>query len=230
VTVLVETFAGEDRSALRALALHEEEGRFEVECRLEDGRVRRTVTAPSDVLFPAGSWRESYGEAQTPLYLFGAGHVGRAIVLALAPLPFDVRWIDNRDDAFPAHIPANVTPVRSADPAGELDLAPAHAFVLIMTHEHPLDLAITAAALQRDFPYVGLIGSGTKRARFEKRCREIAIADSRIRGLVCPIGLPEITGKDPAVIAASTVAQLLQVRDKLAGPVHIRHADADLTV
>lgn len=230
VTVLIETFGREDRSALRTLALHEEEGRFEVDCRIEDGRVRRTVIAPSDSLFADGSWRERYGEVLTPLYLFGAGHVGRAIVLALAPLPFTIRWIDSRDDAFPAHIPANVVPVQSVDPAGELDLAPANAFILIMTHEHPLDLAITAAALQQDFAYVGLIGSDTKRARFEKRLREIAIRQSRIRDLVCPIGLPEITGKEPAVIAASTVAQLLQVREKLAGPVQNPHADADLTV
>jgi xanthine dehydrogenase accessory factor len=231
VTVLLETFTREDEPELRALALQEEDGRFAVECRIEGERVRRMVLGRNGATAsPDASWRESYGDILTSLYLFGAGHVGRALILGLAPLPFGVRWIDTREDAFPTHIPSNVTPVRSSDPVGELDRAPAASFVLIMTHDHPLDLAITAAALRRDFPYVGLIGSDTKRARFEKRFRELAIHERRIRELVCPIGLPGIGGKEPAVIAASTVAQLLQVREKLNGPVLPRHEDADLTV
>jgi xanthine dehydrogenase accessory factor len=160
------------------------------------------------------SWREPLDPPLTPIALFGAGHVGRALVLALAPLPFVVRWIDSRDEAFPRHIPSNVTPALTSDPAAEIAHVPADAFVLVMTHEHPLDLAITAAALGRGFPFVGLIGSRTKRARFEKRFRELGIAEERIEALACPIGLPGIAGKEPAVIAASAVAQLLAVREK----------------
>ncbi len=145
-----------------------------------------------------------------PLVIFGAGHVGRALSLALAPLPFIVTWIDSRDDAFPAHIPANVRPVKSRDPPSEIAHVPSGAFVLILTHDHALDLAITAAALSRDdLPFVGLIGSATKRARFARRLAELGIDVSRIASLVCPIGLPGITGKEPAVIAASVVAQML---------------------
>jgi len=146
--------------------------------------------------------------------LFGAGHVGRALVLALAPLPFAVRWIDSREGAFPSHIPVNATPVLTPDPVAEVASLPRDALVVVMTHEHPLDLAISAAALPRGFPFVGLIGSETKRARFEKRFRELGIAEERIRSLVCPIGLPGIASKEPAVIAASVVAQLLEVREK----------------
>jgi xanthine dehydrogenase accessory factor len=127
-----------------------------------------------------------------------------------------VRWIDSREDAFPAHVPANATAVRAADPEAEIARAPEDSLVLVMTHEHPLDLALTAAALRRAFPYVGLIGSATKRARFERRFRELGIPEPRIRGLVCPIGLSGIGGKEPAVIAAATVAQLLQVRENVA--------------
>jgi len=87
--------------------------------------------------------------------------------------------------------------------------------VVVMTHSHPLDLALTAAALRRGFPYVALIGSASKRARFERRFREIGLPEARIRSLVCPIGVPGIGGKEPAVIAAATVAQILQVRDKV---------------
>jgi xanthine dehydrogenase accessory factor len=148
--------------------------------------------------------------------LFGAGHVGRALVLALAPLPFAVRWIDSRDDAFPAHIPANAAPVLARDPQAEVAALPADALVVIMTHDHALDLAVTAAALERGFPFVGLIGSGTKRARFERRLRELGMSEERIRALGCPIGIPGIRGKEPPVIAAATVAQLLLVRDNVA--------------
>ena len=163
-----------------------------------------------------GTWRERLVECLTPIALFGAGHVGRAVVLALAPLPFAVRWIDSRENAFPRHIPATVTPVRSTDPEAETARLAADSLVVVMTHEHPLDLAITAAALARGFPFVGLIGSETKRARFERRFRELGVPDERIRSLACPIGLAGIAGKEPAIIAASVVAQLLAVREKSA--------------
>jgi xanthine dehydrogenase accessory factor len=124
------------------------------------------------------AWREPLAPALTPLALFGAGHVGRAMALALAPLPFAVRWIDSRDDAFPAHIPANAAPVLAPDPAAEAAALPADALVVIMTHDHALDLAVTAAALRRGFPFVGLIGSDTKRARFERRLAELGLPRS----------------------------------------------------
>jgi xanthine dehydrogenase accessory factor len=145
-----------------------------------------------------------------PLLLFGAGHVGRALTLALAPLPFRVTWVDDRDEAFPAHVPANVEVMATRDPIAEVSRAAPGAMVLILTHDHALDLAITAAALKRDdLPHVGLIGSATKRARFERRLGELGVAAPRIASLICPIGLPGIEGKEPAVIAASVAAQLL---------------------
>jgi xanthine dehydrogenase accessory factor len=166
---------------------------------------------------PPQQWSEAYGVVRHPVWLFGAGHVGRALVLALAPLPFKVTWCDSRDEAFPPHIPANVIPVHIADPEPHVAQVPAGAFVLAMTHSHPLDLAVTAAALARaDLPYVGLIGSATKRARFEKRYRELGIADERIAQLSCPIGIADIKDKDPAIIAASTAAELLARREAVA--------------
>jgi xanthine dehydrogenase accessory factor len=155
-------------------------------------------------------------ESRTPLLLFGAGHVGRALVMALAPLPFAVRWIDGREDAFPPHIPVHATPIHTADPVAALARAPIDAFILVMTHSHPLDLVVTAEALRRGFPFVGLIGSATKRARFARRFRALGIAEERIHALVCPIGVPGIAGKEPAVIAASVAAQLLAERERIA--------------
>jgi xanthine dehydrogenase accessory factor len=145
-----------------------------------------------------------------PLLLFGAGHVGRALSLALAPLPFAVRWIDSRPDAFPAYKPQGFELMLSADPPAELASAPDGALVVVMTHSHPLDLAIVSEALRQNrFRYVGVIGSATKRARFESLMRKSGIPDSALAKLVCPVGIPGIGGKEPAVIAASLAAQLL---------------------
>lgn len=214
VKILIETFDARDSEDLALLVQAEEEGgTFEVECRFEEGRVKREIaSAVGDDRWTG--WRETHGEARTPVLLFGAGHVGRALVLALAPLPFSVRWLDDREDAFPTHVPPNAAAVHLRDLEAEIDAASPDALILVMTHDHPLDLAITAAALSRDFPYVGLIGSATKRARFEKRFRDLGLDEAKIRSLVCPIGLPGITDKDPAVIAASVTAQLLGVRER----------------
>lgn len=147
-----------------------------------------------------------------PLYLFGAGHVGRALVLALAPLPFAVTWVDARADAFPAAVPSNVTPAAKA----ELSSALPGSIALVMTHSHPLDLQIVDTVLRNpNIAHVGLIGSATKRARFEKRLREAGVPPQRVASLICPIGMPGIHGKEPAVIAASTAAQLVMLHEQL---------------
>jgi len=178
-----------------------------------EGAVLRRVAEHSADLAP-GEEEERYAPPTTSVLLFGAGHVGRALVLALAPLPFAVRWIDPRPDWFPAASPANAQPVATADPVAELDAAPPGAFVVVMTHSHPLDFDIVAHALQLGhFPYVGLIGSATKRARFESRLRDLGVEAECIAGLVCPIGAPRVRDKTPAVIAATVAAELLQRRD-----------------
>lgn len=150
------------------------------------------------------------------LMLFGAGHVGAAIVRALAELPCRVTWVDERDAMFPASIPPNVT-IEATDTPEALvaHAAPGMSF-LVMTHSHALDLRLCHAILARPAhpatpDWFGLIGSGTKRSQFEARLRERGIDDARLANMVCPIGLPDIAGKAPAVIAASSVAQLLAV-------------------
>ena len=153
---------------------------------------------------------EAGGSRGTPLWLFGAGHVGRAVALALAPLPFSVRWIDSRPEAFPAYRPQGFELVLSGDPAAELGRAPDGALVVVMTHSHPLDLAIVSEALRQNrFAYVGVIGSATKRARFEGLMKRAGMPDSALANLICPVGIPGIGGKEPAIIAAAVAAQLL---------------------
>ena len=154
---------------------------------------------------------ERFHDPRRPVWLFGAGHVGRALMLALAPLPFDVTWIDERADAFPAATPANVRSLPSTDPAGEVSRAPDGALIVVMTHSHARDLAIVHAALAAGrFGYVGLIGSASKRARFTRRLREAGVAQARVAELVCPVGLPTIASKHPAAIAAGVAVQLLE--------------------
>ena len=206
----VETFDRRDLADLAPLSAAERAGPFVALARLGgDGRVERRLGEAAE----DGDWREAFGEAATPVYLFGAGHVGRALALALAPLPFAVRWIDPRPDEFPQLAPANVTMVAAADPPAELKAAPDGALIVAMTHSHALDLAVVAEALRQDrFPYVGVIGSATKRARFASQLRAAGFAVARVARLVCPIGLPGVVGKEPAVIAVAVAAQLLMAR------------------
>lgn len=150
-----------------------------------------------------------------PVALFGGGHVGRAIVQALAPLPFAITWIDSRDEVFPPALPGSVRTEHS-DPvdAAVADLAPGSR-VLIMSFSHAEDLDIVAACLRRareraDLPYIGLIGSATKWATFRHRLEARGFDAADFARVTCPIGLPGIAGKEPAVIAASVAAQLLQ--------------------
>ncbi len=146
------------------------------------------------------------------LQLYGAGHVGRAIVRLLATLPCQVQWIDERESEFPADpLPTNIQYVCVEPVQAEVAKAPPGAFYLVLTHSHDLDLALAQAILARgDFAFFGLIGSKTKRARFERRLIERGFDATTVSRMVCPIGLPGITGKAPEVIAVAVVAQLLQ--------------------
>ena len=185
------------------------EGRPKVRGR--DGTTAGSHAGLSVVIEGDGLIVERFRDPRRPVWLFGAGHVGRALMLALAPLPFDVAWIDERADAFPAAMPANVRSVHSADPTGEVARAPDGALIVVMTHSHARDLAVVHAALAAGrFGYVGLIGSASKRARFTRRLREAGVPEACIAKLVCPIGLPTIGSKHPAAIAAGVAAQLLE--------------------
>jgi xanthine dehydrogenase accessory factor len=155
---------------------------------------------------------EHLSEERPDVWLFGAGHVGRALVQVLATLPFRVFWVDSRAEEFPGELPGNVEARPSPMPLDDVVAAKPGAYFLVMTHSHPLDLAICEAVLKRhDFRYLGLIGSSTKKARFLRQLRESGLPDDDLEGLVCPIGLPGIGGKKPGEIAVAVAAQLLQV-------------------
>lgn len=161
--------------------------------------------------------RERLQPQRMPVALFGAGHVGHALVHALQPLPFSVHWVDSRDAMFPAAPLPHVCCEHSEPVQDAVRDLPAQSLVLVMSFSHAEDLDIVCACLRRqrergDLPFIGLIGSATKWAVFQKRLAERGFAESEIAQITCPIGLPGIPGKEPEVIAIAVAAQLLQLR------------------
>lgn len=154
--------------------------------------------------------------------LHGAGHVGQAIVKLLQDLDFSVRWIDTRegdgggaglpDEASLRELPGHITWLPSDCPEAEVSDAPPGAIHLVLTHRHDLDLRIIEAVLRRgDSRFAGLIGSQTKRARFLHRLEAKGLSPAQLAHMTCPIGLPGLQGKEPAVIAVAVVAHLLML-------------------
>lgn len=158
------------------------------------------------------------------LALFGGGHVGRAIIELVTRLPIRAQWFDSRDEIFPAGLPGHVQAEHSNPvQAAVADIRPG-AKVLIMSFSHAEDLDILAACLQRqrehhDLPFIGLIGSKSKWASFKHRLEARGFDEVEMAHVTCPIGIPRIRGKQPAVIALAVVAQLMQIPSRET-PVH----------
>lgn len=151
--------------------------------------------------------RDVLSPAALTVVVCGAGHVGQAIVNILGTLPVQVLWMDPRDDVWPETLPANVHTLQgdAADVAG----CPDNAFWLVLTHNHVLDLELVEAVLAtKIFRFLGLIGSKTKKARFESRLLQ-RFSAGQVARITCPIGLVQTSSKLPEVIAVSVVAQLL---------------------
>lgn len=153
--------------------------------------------------------------AATEIALFGAGHVGKAIVGVLGALPgIHITWIDDRAHEFPADVPANVDLHLTEAPDDAVEDLSAGIYALVMTHNHALDFKVVEKLLKRgDFRFCGLIGSQTKRARFVGRFAHRGVPPETIQRLTCPIGIDGVTGKHPAEIAVAAVAEILQIRD-----------------
>ena len=160
-----------------------------------------------DARLPAGLHR--------PVALFGAGHVGLAIAHIARELPLTLHWIDSRADQFPppplppGWLQEAVDPIADAVP----DLAPGSA-VLIMSYSHAEDFNLVAACLKRqrergDLAFIGMIGSRTKWASFRQRLLARGFSEAELAQVVCPIGVPGVAGKQPAVIAVAVLAQIL---------------------
>lgn len=142
--------------------------------------------------------------------LFGAGHVGRALIPILASLPCRVRWVDAREDEFPDRIPEGVEKVVNEYPVDEIEKQPSGSYFIVMTHNHQLDQELTESILKRnDFSYFGLIGSLTKRNKFIHRLQAKGFTNEQIARMTCPMGIAEVSGKLPAEIAVSVAGEVI---------------------
>ena len=170
---------------------------------------------PTAALQPDDSWTDTLVPDEMHVVLFGAGHVGHALVKVLSTLPCRVHWVDERDTLFPAGLPENIEAEATDTPEAVVDEAPPGSYFIVMTHSHALDQQLCERIFRRtDFAYFGLIGSKTKRAKFEHRMAEHGIDPARFPEMTCPMGVAGITDKAPAMIAVAIVAQLLQVREQ----------------
>ncbi|MEM6657126.1 MAG: xanthine dehydrogenase accessory protein XdhC [Pseudomonadota bacterium] len=144
------------------------------------------------------------------LWIWGAGHVGRALVDVISPLPdVAITWIDTGAGRFPDHLPSDVTMIPTVRPPDLVQHAPRNAEHLVLTYSHNLDLELCNRLLLHDFRFAGLIGSATKWARFRSRLAALGHAPEQISRITCPIGDPGL-GKHPQMIAVGVAAQLLR--------------------
>ncbi|MGQ0560078.1 MAG: xanthine dehydrogenase accessory protein XdhC [Sphingosinicella sp.] len=172
-----------------------------------NGEAERPAPLPARGPLPAAGARflEPVESECLPVFLFGAGHVGRAIHARASGLPLRFAWYDSRPETA---VIAGVFTAEEESLVAAAAAAPAGSAVAVMTHSHPLDYRLVAAALAGEARFVGLIGSKTKRARFLARLAKEEVDASR---LICPIGLPGITGRQPEVIAIAVLVQLLMI-------------------
>ncbi|MXQ08408.1 xanthine dehydrogenase accessory protein XdhC [Alphaproteobacteria bacterium GH1-50] len=167
-------------------------GRRNVTTRLIDGWIVEPVARP-----------------ERAIWIWGAGHVGRALVNVLAPLPaLSLTWADSGEDRFPDTVPHGIQTLTAANPADLVPLAPSHAEHYVLTYSHALDLEICHRVLGRPFAFLGLIGSDTKRARFRSRLAALGHTPAQIDRMICPIGDPFL-GKHPQEIALGVGAEIL---------------------
>ncbi len=147
--------------------------------------------------------------AHAHVYVMGAGHVGRALVRALALLPLKTVIVDNRAQTLDG-LPKNIETRLRAIPEAEVRLAPAGSAFVVLTHDHALDFLIAREALEReDACYVGMIGSRTKRAAFASWLKVETGSKALAEHLTCPIGGHNLSDKRPEIIAALVVHEIL---------------------
>ena len=174
-----------------------------------------------------GDWYIEPLKVETqPLFLYGAGHVGRAVVKAFEGLPFKIYWVDTEPSRFPDVISMGIEKIVSQDPAEVCQYAPPGTWHVVMTYSHAIDFRVCFAVLKKDtFGYLGVIASKTKRARFAKRLRAGGVSDAAIARLHAPIGLEGLEGKEPPIIAVSLAADFLYRLQNIESQAEMPHRD-----
>lgn len=174
------------------------------------GRVTLTFTFADEVVRAALDRRLADEERQKPqVWLFGAGHVGRALADALTPLPLKVFVVEARQTELD-QMTSEVHHRLNAMPESVIADIPPGSAIIIVTHDHALDFLIARAALARtDLAYTGMVGSKSKRASFLHYLDDEGVERTAADRLVLPIGGTEVNDKRPEVIAAMTAAEVL---------------------
>ncbi|MBL0374584.1 xanthine dehydrogenase accessory protein XdhC [Rhizobium sp. KVB221] len=147
--------------------------------------------------------------ARPHVYVFGAGHVGNALAMALSLVPLRIILVDTREEELSTSNVPGIETCLTAMPEAVVRTAPKGSSFVILTHDHALDFLIAAEALGRmDAAYVGMIGSRTKRATFRNWLSREVGNPERFDRLTCPIGGAEVKDKRPAVIAVLAAAEI----------------------
>jgi xanthine dehydrogenase accessory factor len=218
VRLLVEAVDAQSEDWLSEAAARRDP--FRLDAAFEGGELQRSVSAaagpPSnDPAIPIPEVRrvsDLIAPAKPRLVMFGAGHVGQAVARAFAPLPFQLDWLASREDLRPEADGTHAEIMSEDELEACAVAAPPGGLFAIFTHSHDLDYRLTKAVLARgDARYLGLIGSRTKRARFESRLKKDGFTGADLARLTCPIGLPSLKSKAPAVIAVALAAELLEL-------------------
>jgi len=171
-------------------------------------RVRNAGVVPAPSMID-GWMVEPVTYPDRQIWIWGAGHVGRAIVGVLAPLPrLRLFWADTAQDRFPTDIPSGVEQLVALNPSDLVTFSGQEAEHLVLTYSHALDLELCHQILSRPFRSLGVIGSETKWARFRKRLAELGHSDAQISRIACPIGDPGL-GKHPQAIALGVATVIL---------------------
>lgn len=177
-------------------------------------RIKAAQSTPIGPILTTGWLAESICQNPTPVWIFGAGHVGEALACNLAGLAgFDITLIDTNPNRIPPNLPQNITVLTAQNMAGLVKHAPQNAQHFIMTMDHAIDLEICHQLLGQGADLIGLIGSKTKWARFQNRLADLGHSASSIQTISCPIGDPTL-GKEPQAIAVGIAHGLLSKRAK----------------
>ncbi len=211
VTLVYERFDGQAVARLPGNGLHARRIEGGAEMPLPIARALRTARGQglTTTLWTNGWLAEPVAPPARPLWIWGAGHVGRAITATLAPLPdFALTWVDTGPERFPDIVPEGIPPLPVPNPADAVAAAPQDAEHLILTYSHALDLELCHRLLGHGFASAGLIGSASKWARFRSRLRALGHTEPQIARITCPIGDP-LLGKHPQAIAIGVASTLL---------------------
>lgn len=211
VTLVAERITSDWLTALPETGLHARriEGADEPPLAIRRALAAARGAGRNETVWAQGWLGEPVAPPSSDLWIWGAGHVGRAIVAVLAPLPgFRITWVDTAPNRFPTEIPAGVAPLVAAEPGTAVARAPSRAQHLILTYSHAIDLDLCHRLLWHGFASCGLIGSVSKWARFRSRLAALGHTAAEISRITCPIGDPAL-GKHPQAIAVGVAAALL---------------------